>query len=162
VSLAAATGKIKAAQTSQPFPRRDEQRTGAARGSSREAGLRTSLPRRHRADALAEVRMFPLSADKLPLLEIADCSREIKPRASQQELLALLEAAWWLGEITGDSDTCLQFLSKIFRLRTQPSLQSVAFITPDDGGPPIEAALASGGVDGKKSGSVVNLLGRQR
>jgi hypothetical protein len=107
--------------------------------------------------------MFPLSADKLPLLEIADFwSREIKPRALQQELLALLEAAWWLGEITGDSDTCLQFLSKMLRLRTQPFLQSVVFITPDDGGPPIETALASGGVDGKKSGSVVNLRGRQR
>src|SRR6476660_2591785 len=92
--------------------------------------------------------MFPLSAEKLSLLEIAEFwSREIKPAASKKELLARLEAAWWLGEITGNSAiTRLQFLKKMFESRQEPHLQSVVFVTPNDAGPATETSLEGGEV----------------
>jgi hypothetical protein len=92
--------------------------------------------------------MFPLSAEKLPFLEIADFwSREIEPHASQTELLAQLESAWWLGEITGNSVlTRLQFLKKMFESRREPYMQSVVFASPNDAGPPTEIPLPDGGV----------------
>jgi hypothetical protein len=88
--------------------------------------------------------MFPLSADKLSFLKIADYwSRE--SRASQNELLAQLEAAWWLGEITGNSAlNRLQFLKKMFESRREPYMQSVVFASPDDAGPPSEIPLPNG------------------
>src|SRR5258705_3296109 len=86
--------------------------------------------------------MFPSSADKLSFLKIADYwSRE--SRASQNELLAQLEAAWWLGEITGNSAlNRLQFLKKMFESRRD--MQSVVFVSPNDEGPTINPPLASG------------------
>jgi hypothetical protein len=92
--------------------------------------------------------MFPLSAEKLPLLEIADkWSREIVPRASLKELLSLLEAAWWKGEIKGNSALDrLQFLQKMFESRRQPYMQSVVFVSPRNAGQPTEIHLADGGV----------------
>jgi hypothetical protein len=92
--------------------------------------------------------MFPLSAEKLRLFEIADFwSRDIKPSASKKELLAKLEAAWWLGEITGNSArTRLQFLKQIFKSRREPYMQSVVFVSPDDDGPTISPPLVSGEV----------------
>jgi hypothetical protein len=87
--------------------------------------------------------MFPLSADKLSFLEIADYwSRE--SRASQEELMCQLEGAWWLGEITGNSATTrLQSLRSTYQSRHD--LQSVVFITPNDAGPPTETPLPGGG-----------------
>jgi hypothetical protein len=92
--------------------------------------------------------MFPLSADILPLVEIADFwSREIRPPASRDELLACLESAWWRGEFKGSSAfNRLQFLRKMFEARRGPDLQSVAFASPNDAGPPTEIPLADGGV----------------
>jgi hypothetical protein len=80
--------------------------------------------------------MFPLSAEKLPFLEIADFwSREIIPRATQKELLALLESAWWRGELKGNSAlNRLQFLKKMFESRREPYMQSIVFASPDDTG----------------------------
>jgi hypothetical protein len=88
--------------------------------------------------------MFPLSGDKLSFLKIADYwSRE--SRASQNELLAQLEAAWWLGEITGNSAlNRLQFLKKMFESRREPHMQWVVFASPNDAGPPSEIPLPNG------------------
>jgi hypothetical protein len=90
--------------------------------------------------------MFPLSAEKLSFLKISDYwSRE--SLASQNELLAQLEAAWWRGEISGNSAiTRLQFLEKMYRSRHEPYLQSVVFITPSDAGTPTEIPLPDGGI----------------
>jgi hypothetical protein len=90
--------------------------------------------------------MFPLSADKLSFLKIADYwSRE--SRASQNELLAQLEAAWWLGKIVGNSAiTRLQFLKNMYRSRHEPDMQSIVFVTQSDAGPPTDTPLADGGV----------------
>jgi hypothetical protein len=88
--------------------------------------------------------MFPLSADKLSFLDIAKFwSREIQPLASQNELLAQLEAAWWRAEIIGDFDR-LKFLKTMFKKRK--TLKGIGFVTPNDSGPPISTPLASGEV----------------
>ena len=48
--------------------------------------------------------MFPIGKSKLSLREIANYwAREIQPPASRNELLELLEGAWWRGQIHGDS-----------------------------------------------------------
>jgi hypothetical protein len=87
--------------------------------------------------------MIPLSADKLSFLEIADHWSRESP-ASRDKLLAQLEAAWWQGQIAGNSArTRLQFLRIMYQSRHD--LQSVVFVTPNDAGPPIETALAGGG-----------------
>jgi len=89
--------------------------------------------------------IFPTSADRLSLFAIADHWSE-ESGASQKKLLAHLEAAWWLGEIKGNSDR-LQLLKIMFRSRHEPDLQSVVFVTPDDVGPPADIIpLVGGGV----------------
>ncbi|MCK1642476.1 hypothetical protein IVA95_34200 [Bradyrhizobium sp. 157] len=92
--------------------------------------------------------MFPLSAEKLSLREIADFwSREIHPPASKKELLAKLESAWWLGEITGDSAGArLRYLGKIFEWQKLPGPQPVVFTTPSDEGSETPHRLANGEV----------------
>jgi hypothetical protein len=92
--------------------------------------------------------MFPLSEKQLSLLKIADFwAREIDPGASKKELLALLESAWWLGEITGNSAlTRLQYLCNMFNSREHPAWQAVVFTTQYDDGPEASFPLASGGV----------------
>jgi hypothetical protein len=92
--------------------------------------------------------MFPLSAEQLPFLEIAKFwSRDIKPHASYEELLALLESAWWKGELKGNSAlNRLQYLRKMFETRREPHLQSVVFVTPNDVGAPTEIPLPDGGM----------------
>jgi hypothetical protein len=90
--------------------------------------------------------MFPLSADKLSFLEIAD-HWSGESRALKGELLAMLEAAWWQGEIIGNSaKTRLQFLENMYRSRHEPHLQSVVFVTPSDPGPPAVTPLPNGEV----------------
>jgi hypothetical protein len=61
--------------------------------------------------------MFPIGKSKLSLREIANYwAREIQPPASWSELLELLDAAWWLGEIRGDSvKSCLDLLKHMFK-----------------------------------------------
>jgi len=89
--------------------------------------------------------MFPISADKLSFLKIADYWSQ-ESRASQDELLAELEGAWWRGQITGNSaKTRLQVLRRMYESRHD--LQYVVFVTPNDPGPQTETALADGGVD---------------
>jgi hypothetical protein len=90
--------------------------------------------------------MFPLSAERLSFLEIAKFwSRAIKPHASREELLALLESTWWKGEFKGNSAlNRLQFLRKMFDTRREPDMQSVVFVTPNDAGPPTETPLPGG------------------
>jgi hypothetical protein len=88
--------------------------------------------------------MFPISKDTLPFLEIADYwSREIQPPASRNELLAHLEAAWWLDEITGDSAlTRLQLLKNLFR--SKQNFPGIVFVTEEDAGPPLSVTLPDG------------------
>jgi hypothetical protein len=90
--------------------------------------------------------MLPLRAEKLSFREIADhWSRE--SRYSKDELLALLESAWWRGELKGNSAlNRLQFLKKMFGSRHEPHLQSVVFVTPNDAGLPAQTPLPGGGV----------------
>jgi hypothetical protein len=89
--------------------------------------------------------MFPLSAEKLSFREIAGYWWR-ESRASKDELLALLESAWWRGELKGNSAlNRLQFLKKIFDSRQEPHMQSVVFVSPNDAGPLAEAQLADGG-----------------
>jgi hypothetical protein len=88
--------------------------------------------------------MFPLSADKLSFLEIADYWSRKSP-ASKDELLALLEAAWWRGQIAGNSAyTRLQFLRIMYLKRHD--LQCIVFVTPNDACPPTETPLPDGEV----------------
>ena len=87
--------------------------------------------------------MLPVSADKLSFLKIADYWSLVSP-CSQDKLLAGLEAAWWMGEITGNSARSrLQFLRIMYQSRHD--LQSVVFVTPNDAGPPTETPLPDGG-----------------
>jgi hypothetical protein len=90
--------------------------------------------------------MFPIDKDRLSFLEIAKYwSREIQSRASREELLARLEAAWWLGEIAGDAALSrLQFLKKMFESRRH--YQHIVFVTENDPGPPISVKQPDGTV----------------
>jgi hypothetical protein len=90
--------------------------------------------------------MFPSSAEKLPILEVADFwSGEIFPRASRTKLLDQLEAAWWRGELKGNLNR-LEFLKRMFESRRKPHMQSVVFVSPSDACQPTETWLPDGGV----------------
>jgi hypothetical protein len=92
--------------------------------------------------------MFPIVKDALSFREISDYwSRET--RASKKELFHLLEAAWWLGELRGDSlHSPLQFLKKIFTsTRDRDDLGIVFLIGNSPGPPPIESPDGSVRVD---------------
>jgi hypothetical protein len=110
------------------------------------------IHRRKKKVALAlEFRMFPRSEEKLSFLKIAEYwSREIRPLASRDELLAILEAAWWRGELIGKSPrTRLQLLQIMFGFRESPPYQGIVFVTPNDPGRPAVTELKNGevGVD---------------
>ena len=79
----------------------------------------------------ADGAMFPIGKQNLSLLEIADYwSREIRPPASRKELLRLLESAWWLGEIHGDSIlTRLELLKRMFQSMGDRTDLGIVFIT---------------------------------
>src|SRR5580704_2332311 len=73
--------------------------------------------------------MFPITEHKLTFFQIADYwSREIQPSASRDELLALLEGAWWLGEIAHNYPlTRFELLKNMFRSRRIfPNIELVA------------------------------------
>jgi hypothetical protein len=92
--------------------------------------------------------MFPITTDKLSLFKIADYwSREIQPPASRDELLALLEGAWWRGEISGDSATTrLQFLKNMFKLIPKCDAPRIVFVAGGEAGPPTYFELPNGSV----------------
>jgi hypothetical protein len=85
--------------------------------------------------------MFPITKAALSFLEISDYwSREIHPPASPKELLHVLEAAWWSGELRGNSfHSPLQLLKKMFvSMRDQNDLGIIFIVGDDEGPPPIE------------------------
>ena len=75
---------------------------------------RTGSPRRFVADDSAEGAMFPIIESTLSFGEIADYwSREIP--ASWDEILRILESAWWQDKLRGNSGpTRLQRLKNMF------------------------------------------------
>jgi hypothetical protein len=92
--------------------------------------------------------MFPIAKDKLSFIAISHYwAREIQPPASAMELLALLEQAWWLGEILGVSAASrLQLLQNMFQaMRGQHDL-GIVFVQGEDQAEPAEATeLEDGG-----------------
>jgi hypothetical protein len=88
--------------------------------------------------------MFPIPKGKLSFREIADFwSREIQPPASRKELLALLEEAWWLGEIVGDAGFSRpELLKNMFK--SKRLFPDIVFVTKDDAGPPIALSNLTG------------------
>jgi hypothetical protein len=92
--------------------------------------------------------MFPVASNKLSFADISDFwSRDIRPRADRFELLALLEKAWWRGEIRGlAASTRLQYLQSMFTfLRERPDL-GIVFVREGEP-PPNGIELPDGIVD---------------
>ena len=81
--------------------------------------------------------MFPIAKAVLSFREISDYwSREINPRVSRKELLHTLEAAWWLGELRGDSvDSRLQMLQKMFTAMRHRDDLGIVFVIGNSPGP---------------------------
>jgi hypothetical protein len=93
----------------------------------------------------AEGAIFPITKSKLPLHEISDYwSREIQPPASQNELYAFLERAWWLGEIHGGVAR-LEILKRMFKSMRHRDDLGIVFVVDGDPAPPDEE-LPDGGV----------------
>jgi hypothetical protein len=92
--------------------------------------------------------MFPISENRLSIREITDYwSREIKPRASPNELLANLERAFWLGKIKAETPiTRLELLKRMFERTRRCGSFGLVFVTQEDGGPPRSIELADGSV----------------
>ena len=78
--------------------------------------------------------MFPIKAEQLALTDIADYwAREIKPRATQAELLTTLAKAWFGGELkSAGRQNRLDLLRAMFK-STQDDL---VFLVGDEPGPP--------------------------
>jgi hypothetical protein len=78
--------------------------------------------------------MFPIGDATLSFREIANYwSREIQPPASRNELLRVLESAWWLGEIRGNSRLSrLEFLKGMYRTLHDRDDLGIIFIVMDD------------------------------
>jgi hypothetical protein len=94
--------------------------------------------------------MFPIAKEALSFREISDYwSREINPPATWKQLFHILEAAWWLGELRGDSvRSPLQFLQKMFTsMRDRDDLEIVFLIGNSPGPLPIELPDGSVMVD---------------
>ena len=94
--------------------------------------------------------MFPIAKDALSFREISNYwSRAINPPASSEELFHTLEAAWWLGELRGDSlHSPLQLLKKMFTLMRDRDDLGIVFIVGNSAGPlPIELPDGSVTVD---------------
>jgi hypothetical protein len=92
----------------------------------------------------AECAMFPIAKNKLSFREISDYwSREIQSPASQFELLGLLEKAWWLGEVRGDSARSrLQLLQAMFTSMHDRNDLGIVFVLGED--PPKATELPDG------------------
>jgi hypothetical protein len=82
--------------------------------------------------------VFPIGKSKLSLREIAKYwAREIQPPASRNELLQELEAAWWLGQIRGDSAR-LDVLKRMFKAMHDRDDADVVFFVEEAGEPQME------------------------
>jgi hypothetical protein len=78
--------------------------------------------------------MFPIGKTTLSFREISNCwSREIQPPASQNELLRLLESAWWLDEIRGNSRwSRLELLKRMYCALHNRDDLGIVFILGED------------------------------
>jgi hypothetical protein len=83
--------------------------------------------------------MFPVTIQKLSFADISDYWSRYMKTAEPVELLALLEQAWWRGEIRGLAETTrLQLLQSMFRsLRERVDLGIVFVRVGDDPPPPV-------------------------
>jgi hypothetical protein len=92
--------------------------------------------------------MFPVAKDKLSFADISDFwSRHIRT-AHRLELLALLEQAWWRGEIRGVAATTrLQLLQSMFRSLRERSDLGIVFVKEGDEPSPQLTDLPDGSVD---------------
>lgn len=90
--------------------------------------------------------MFPISDNKLPLRQISDYwAREIQPPASADELLDLLEGAWWSGEIVGEASASrLQLLAGMFKSAHR---LGIVFLVKDQQDAPEKKILPNGNVE---------------
>jgi hypothetical protein len=92
--------------------------------------------------------MFPVAKTTLSFSEISNYwSREIQPPATQKELFRLLEGAWWLGEIHGDSASSrLDLLKRMFKSMWHRDDLGVVFVVGDDTGEQLVKKLPDGTV----------------
>ena len=74
--------------------------------------------------------MFPITKPELSFAEISEYwAPEL--RWSRDMVQALLEGAWWLGEITGHSKvTRLELLKKLFKWMRNSDFPAIVFVTP--------------------------------
>jgi hypothetical protein len=82
----------------------------------------------------AEVALFPIGDAKLSFLAIANYwSREIQPPASRNELLGVLESAFWRGEIRGNFRwSRLEFFKGMCRPLQNRDDLGIVFIVGED------------------------------
>jgi hypothetical protein len=91
--------------------------------------------------------MFPICKSKLSFAEISDYwSRESHPPASLDEIQALLEGAFWLGEITGEPPklTRLEVLKRLYKSMRNCDAPHILFMAPEDTQPDIIKKLDDG------------------
>ena len=86
--------------------------------------------------------MFPITKPELSFAEISEYwAPEL--RWSRDMVQALLEGAWWLGEITGHSKvTRLELLKKLFKWMRNSDFPAIVFVTPGSAPPPETIELA--------------------
>jgi hypothetical protein len=86
--------------------------------------------------------MFPISKLELSFAEISEYwAPEL--RWSRDMVLALLEGAWWLGEITSNPKvTRLELLKNLFKWMRSSDFSAIVFVTPGSAPPPETIELA--------------------
>ena len=81
-----------------------------------------------------------------PELSFAEISEYWAPELtwSRDMVQALLEGAWWLGEITGNSKvTRLELLKNLFKWMRNSDFPAIVFVTPGSAPPPETIELAN-------------------
>jgi hypothetical protein len=88
--------------------------------------------------------MFPINKSELSFGEISQYwAPELKWSCDMVQ--ALLERAWWLGEIIGNSKvTRLQLLKKLFKRMRNSDFPAIVFVTPGSAPPPETIELSDG------------------
>jgi hypothetical protein len=88
--------------------------------------------------------MSPISKPELSFAEISEYWAP-EPRWSRDMVQALLESAWWLGEIKGDPKvTRLELLKKLCKWMRNCDLPAIVFVTPGSAPPPETIELPDG------------------